>query len=762
MNPTDRPYGPTPRHTEIVPAPVPQGHGHEIELAAHDGLPAGKKISAKLVARAVRRYWWQAALIWILGSAGLMTLAYFKVKPTFTAFSRVRVEPFGQRLFGGGADGDFSIYKETQVNIITSPTVIEDAIINRPELLTLERIRGSEDDQAEIRSALTVAIVKNTNLIHVETTCESPHEAAYIVNAVVDAYLKRASDNNDEDSKHKRDRLMAAKRDKEKQVEDRRNRIKELQAKHGQADIRDLQNRNTITIDSYARFSEQLTTIEIEIEKAEARIASLQAEQPGTNPQDDPQKMKRMVTDLFYKDPKVASIVDKQEKARNQIDKLKRSVRDPLDPSWTSPRKDLKDATAQLDRLWDQMEPMLVEHVRNGTGRSDQPDNSLKEAETRLAELKAQQVKIGDRLNTVKINHKAEGANVLALQFEQLDLGRDQTYLDKLDQSLADLEFESRYPIARIRKEFEAKPSPKSTSNRLKMMAIAPIGMLCGVLALMVFLELHAGRVADPDELTSRVRVPVVGIVPPLPKVRPQGVLFSARDEFRAQRQLDQFVQSLDHLRVALCSGRDAWGRERRCILITSACGSEGKTTLAAQLAERCVNAGLRTLLIDGDLRNPTLTRMLDVPDHRGLINVLRGEVLADEAISVVGGGGGFHFMPAGTPKVDPSRLLHGDRLGKMLAQARETFDIVIVDAPPVLPVPDALTIGRWCDGAILAVRCDASRFALVEKANRRLASVGVSVIGTVVNGVRIAESTYGSYYPSYAYTEDRSAPLDI
>jgi polysaccharide biosynthesis transport protein len=737
-------------------------HGHEIELAAHDAAPAGKKISAKLVARAVRRYWWQAALIWIIGSTGLMTLAYFKVKPTFSSFSRVRVEPFGQRLFGGGGDGDFNIYKETQVNILTSPTVIEDAIINRPELLNLERIRGSEDAQAEIRSALTVAIVKGTNLIQIETTCESPHEAAYIVNSVVDAYIKRASDNNDEDSKHKRDRLTVAKRDKEDQVKQRRDRIKELQAKHGAADIRDLQNRNTITIDAYARFSEQLTTIEIDIEKAEARVSQLQTEPSGASPQDDPRVMKRMVSDLFYKDPRVVSLVDKQEKANTQLNKLKRNVRNPMDPSLTTPRKDLQDATAQLDRLWVQMEPTLIEHVRSGSGRGDLPDNPLKEAETKLAELKAQQVKITDKLNSVKINHKAEGANVLALQFEQLDLTRDQTYLDQLDRSLADLEFESRYPVARIRKEFEAKPSPKSTSNRFKMMAIAPVGMLCGVLALMVLLELHAGRVADPDELTARVRVPVVGIVPPLPKVRPQGVLFSARDEFRAQRQLDQFVQSLDHLRVALCSGRDAWGRERRCILITSACGSEGKTTLAAQLAERCVNAGLRTLLIDGDLRNPTLTRMLDVPDHRGLINVLRGEVLADEAISVVGGGGGFHFMPAGTPKVDPSRLLHGDRLGKMLAQARESFDIVIVDAPPVLPVPDALTIGRWCDGAILAVRCDASRFALVEKANRRLASVGVSVIGAVVNGVRIAESTYGSYYPSYAYTDDRSAPLDI
>jgi capsular exopolysaccharide synthesis family protein len=761
MNPTERPYGPTPRHNEIVPAAAPIAHGHEIELAAHDALPAGKKISAKLVGRAVRRYWWQAALIWIVGSGGLMTLAYFKVKPTFSSFSRVRVEPFGQRLFGGGAEGDFNIYKETQVNIITSPTVIEDAIISHNELLTLERIRGSEDAQAEIRSALNVAIVKNTNLIQVETTCESPHEAAFIVNSVVDAYLKRASDNSDEDSKHKRDRLMAAKREKEDHVKQRRERIKELQEKFGAADVRDLQNRNTMTIDAYARFSEQLTTIEIEIEKAEARVAQLQSEQPGSSPQDDPQKLKRIVTELFYKDPKVAAIVDKQEKARTQIDKLKRNIRDPLDPALTTPRKDLRDAATQLDRLWEQLEPVLIEHARNGTGREG-GDNSLKESEARLMELRAQQVKLTEKLNQVKVNHKAEGANGLALQFEQLDLGRDQSYLDQLDRSLADLEFESRYPVARIRKEFEAKPSPKSTSYRLKMMAIAPVGMLCGVLALMVFLELHAGRVADPEELTARVRVPVVGIVPPLPKVRPQGVLFSARDEFRAQRQLDQFVQSLDHLRVALCSGRDAWGRERRCILITSACGSEGKTTLAAQLAERCVNAGLRTLLIDGDLRNPTLTRMLDVPDHRGLINVLRGEVLADEAISVVGGGGGFHFMPAGTPKVDPSRLLHGDRLGKMLAQARESFDIVIVDAPPVLPVPDALTIGRWCDGAVLAVRCDASRFALVEKANRRLASVGVSVIGAVVNGVRIAESTYGSYYPSYAYTDDRSAPLDI
>src|SRR4029077_9737352 len=110
-----------------------------------------------------------------------------------------------------------------------------------------------------------------------------------------------------------------------------------------------------------------------------------------------------------------------------------------------------------------------------------------------------------------------------------------------------------------------------------------------------------------------------------------------SREEFRAQRRLNEFVQSLDHLRVALCARRDPWGRDRHCVLITSACGSEGKTTLAAQLAERCVNAGLMTLLIDADLRNPTLSRMLDATENPGLINVLRGEVMAEDG-GVVGG----------------------------------------------------------------------------------------------------------------------------
>jgi receptor protein-tyrosine kinase len=116
----------------------------------------------------------------------------------------------------------------------------------------------------------------------------------------------------------------------------------------------------------------------------------------------------------------------------------------------------------------------------------------------------------------------------------------------------------------------------------------------------------------------------------------------------------------------------------------------------------------------------------------------------------VIADGGGFHLVPAGSLESDPSRLLQGPRFGQLLAQFRTTFDLIIVDAPPVLPVPDALLLGRWIDGAVLAVRHDTSRFPLVKRAMQRLATVGVPVLGAVVNGVRTAESYYSGNY--YAY----------
>ena len=220
----------------------------------------------------------------------------------------------------------------------------------------------------------------------------------------------------------------------------------------------------------------------------------------------------------------------------------------------------------------------------------------------------------------------------------------------------------------------------------------------------------------------------------------------------QADDQIDQFIQRLDHLRFAVCGNPAELGKGR-CVLITSAIGGEGKTTLAAQLAARCGNAGMSTLLIDADLRRSGLCRLLDVQEGPGLSDVLKDLATIDDVVIPVQGGT-FYLLPAGTPIHDNSRVLQNQSVGLLITQLRQLYDLIIIDSPPVLPVPDALILGRWADGAVLAARYDSSRFPQVERARRQLDNAGIAILGTVINGMRNS----ASYYGRYAYSRQRTS----
>jgi polysaccharide biosynthesis transport protein len=193
-----------------------------------------------------------------------------------------------------------------------------------------------------------------------------------------------------------------------------------------------------------------------------------------------------------------------------------------------------------------------------------------------------------------------------------------------------------------------------------------------------------------------------------------------------------------------VCGNSAELGRGR-CVMITSAIGGEGKTTLAAQLAARCGDAGLSTLLIDSDFRNSALHEVLGVPDGPGLSDLLKDETTFDQVVLPVQEGV-FYLLPAGTAIVDTSRVLQGPKFGQLINQLRQLYDLIIIDSPPVLPVPDALIMGRWADGAVLAARYDISRFPQVERARRQLDNAGIPILGTVINGMRHTDSYYGRY----------------
>ena len=757
------------RRTPAAPA-APAFDAAEDYAAAHAEPLPQKRLTLRLVKRALRRYWWQAFLVWLATSAGLAALAYSKVKPTYDATARVRVEIDDNHIFAqnNSAPIDISQYIENQVQRVTSATVLGSALSEHPELNNLPFLIGSPEPEATIREALRVGVLPRSSLIQVEMSSPVPSESAEVVNAVVGSYLKLAQATYDASTQRQIDQLVRTRDEQKILLDDQRKFVESVHKSIGAASVESVKDRSVASLDKFKQWNEQLTSVEIMVIATKARLDQLKAEKAlPARPQDI--SITDLVTDAFYEDPRVVSIQTEFERTEAKLRDIERTTaRNPSDPSRTrlvNRKKELKD---KKDELWKKLEPGLRKRL-SATPADDSFDVAIKQTEAELAAYLTQEKVLKDRLEKVRVESKDAEGEVLKLEYARSDLSRVDGVYGTILKNLTQLKYDAKSPVARINLEDPAKPSKVAKTDRRKQaMIAAPLVTGLLVLGLLVLMELRGGRVADPDELATRINLQVIGVVPPLPQIRvsapgSNGSAPATRGDFKAQRQLDEFVQSLDHLRVALCARRDPWGRDRHCVLITSACGSEGKTTLAAQLAERCVNAGLMTLLIDADLRNPTLSRMLDATDNPGLINVLRGEVMAEDVVMVIGDAGGFHLLPAGTPRVDPSRLLQSDRLGKLLAQARESFDMIIVDAPPVLPVPDALTIGRWTDGAVLAVRYDTSRFPLVERANRRLAHVGVPVIGAVVNGVRMSDSAYG-YGGSYgygAYGTTVSAPTD-
>ena len=366
--------------------------------------------------------------------------------------------------------------------------------------------------------------------------------------------------------------------------------------------------------------------------------------------------------------------------------------------------------------------------------------------------LKARKGSYEKLLSQLKVTNQKEGSIAARMALAREDLASLREMRTSVEKRIEQLEFDSRGE-ARIQQIEPAKESGVPVKDgRKKLWAMTPVGVIALVLGLFLFLEIRSGRVADLDEVSRRVPVEVYS-VPSLPGTRRTSDQRSLRAN---EAQLQEFLQSLDHLRVSLWYGKEVVAGSGRCLMVTSAVGGEGKTTLSAHLAVCCAKAGISTLVIDADLRRASLSRMFEEEQTAGLSDVLKGDLPPEEAVVALRDGG-FHLLPAGSPGQHPGWLFREQRIGQVLGRYRQMFDLVILDTPPVLPVADALSLGRWVDGAIMVIRYDMSRFPLVERARRRLISAGIPILKTVVNAVKTSRfgSGYGSRYgygDSYGY----------
>jgi capsular exopolysaccharide synthesis family protein len=187
-----------------------------------------------------------------------------------------------------------------------------------------------------------------------------------------------------------------------------------------------------------------------------------------------------------------------------------------------------------------------------------------------------------------------------------------------------------------------------------------------------------------------------------------------------------------------------------RTVLVTSPQKGEGKTTIASNLAIVLAQAGQRTVLIDTDIRSPSIDRrFLSHQRNRGLVEYLTGHLALEEVIqeTVVPR---LWIIPAGTAAPNPAELVGSRKMGELLSLLSRRYDQVILDSPPLLPFSDSLMMSHIVDGVLLVARSEVSEKRAVGEAIERLRSIRAPLLGVVMNGVpteRAKWSEYSSYY---------------
>ncbi len=263
------------------------------------------------------------------------------------------------------------------------------------------------------------------------------------------------------------------------------------------------------------------------------------------------------------------------------------------------------------------------------------------------------------------------------------------------------------------------------------------LGLILGVLIAFV-LEFLDDTLKTPEDVEQRLKLAVLGIIPKLVKQSPAEAVKDPRSAFS---------ESYRSVRTALQFSTDHG--VPRVLLITSAGPGEGKSTSALTLARNFAQMGKRVLLIEADLRNPSLHKVLDVRAEVGLSNLLAGaHSLADAVLDT--DEERLKVILAGPLPPNPAELLSGSKLVSLLTIAGERYDQVIIDGPPIMGIADSPILANVADGTMLVVHSGKTRISTAQAAVKRLHVARAHIVGSLLAQYDAKVAGYGYNYEGY------------
>lgn len=689
--------------------------------------------------------------LWILRRQGWKMLAFVALVVIATLIVSMRLTPIyestttidiDRRLPTGVlgeesaqiANNDADRFLATQVKLIQSDSVLRPVVdqyrIREVEPDSLEEAIDTSDESLEapvILKPLRVTRPANTYILQISYRSEHRQLAADITNAIAQSYLQHSYE-----IRYKATAGLS--KFMEKQLEELRAKME----KSSQA---------------LQRFERELNVINPEEKTSILTARLMELNKNYTEAQTD-----RVAKEAAYRSVEngayAAALTSSQgETLKKLADELSEAQRRFADIKVTFGAKHPEFPKAQTRVT--ELEAQLKEASANVTRRADVEYKQAQNREGMLEAAVTQTKKEFDDLNSRSFEY----------QTLKREADGDKMLYEELIRRIKEAGINASFQNSSIRVADAARPGLKPVFPRLWLNLL--LAFLCAsfvAVGAAVLSDVLDNTVRDPDQVQRLMNADVIGSLPAVKdwrrRLSPVGhapALNGATPLVHPSDQtLSNYEEAIRTLRNSILL--TDFDRRLRSILLTSASPSEGKSTVAAHLAATHASQHKRTLLIDGDLRRPSVHRLYQVPNTIGLSNVLLQQISWRDAVIRIDSPQGLDVLPAGPATRRASDLI-GMGLADLIEEATREYDLVVLDAPPLLGFAEPLQMATAVDGVIVVARAgDTSRKALGTVIGT-LKRLRANLVGVVLNEVhREVSAGYYYYYGHYSKYYERKA----
>jgi capsular exopolysaccharide synthesis family protein len=670
----------------------------------------------------------------------------------YTATGELQIQPGSaadlkqsiSSVLGGGSQLDVVIESDSRIltseKLLTTvartlklqddPRFMDNSAARRMGLLngkTVTTVHGNLDDPGEraailgnLRGHLTIARVPRTQMITISYESPNPQLSADIVNALESEFIKNNFVAHYSSTQQVTTWLTGQIDDLRTIVQDSQDRMVDLQKKLG---ISALDPSHSMIVQEISNLEKGASDATEQRVLEEARYRILDS-LPPDRIQDGPTPVSMEGSGGLLESLRLQRATAAAELARQQ----------PLyGPNYPTV-KQLNGQIKSLDREIATEEKAVINKAKDAFGIAHAAEDRAKGVlDNRVRELYGQRddiVKYELLTEEYESNRHMYESILARLREAAVDAG-----LDSADISVVDL---------------ASVPTGPSSMSPFTMAELGFMFGLFGGLALALLLERMDTRMRDSKQIQELLSVPAIAIVPqtnwknkgtePEAASGPE-ILWDARSPF---------AESMRVLRTSILLSSTS--RESRVIAITSCQPGEGKSTISMNLAAALAQGGKRVVLVDTDMRRPSVFWRLGLSDRKGLSEYLTGLEPLDGIIQTHKTLSTLDVIPSGICPPLPADLLASDQMKVFVEQLRGRYEYVIFDSPPALSVTDPLIVASLADGLVLVIRQGYCTRAMLARGGEVFRDVGVKVYGFVLNGVDSSLPEYYGYLGYYSY----------